>query len=330
MYLELLVFLLLPFAIASSIYLAFRRVGLKKLEDNKIKETLDYCIRKANISHFQSYEFLMDSFYSDVTSECNEFDALFKKLRSARNYKKKSTETGIGILDALNSFLETPNQDRFEKVDSLYHDLKAKINMINFSLKRLRDTRIDFRNLAVEEMEGISLLVDCFSNELAEADVKLERDAELGNYSLAIYSDNLRNMIEATSNEAGGIGLSLIESGSKIGGIGGIGVMALGAVAAAGEFITAKAEREAKYAEGVAQRVKDIKELGNAKERALAFSNELYELTTPLKQCHKIYIAELENISSSYESGVDEKLIASLIKLSSVYNALNKNVATGE
>ncbi len=329
MYLELLVSLLLPFAIASAIYLVFRRVGLKKLEDNKVKETLDYCIRKANISNFQSYEFLMDSFYSDVTSECNEFDALFKKLKSARNYKKKSTETGIGILDALNSFLETPNQDRFEKVDSLYYDLKAKINKINFSLKQLRDIRTDFRNLAVEEMEGISLLIDCFSNELAEADVKFERDAELGNYSLAIYSDNLRNMIETTSNDVG-IGLSMIESGSKIGGIWGVGVMALGAVAAAGEFITAKAEKEAKYAEGVAQRVKDIKELGNAKERALAFSNELYELTTPLKQCHKIYIAELENISSSYESGVDEKLIASLIKLSSVYNALNKNVATGE
>ena len=327
---ELLFSFVIPFAIASLIYLIFRRIRFKRLNENKTKYTLDYCLGKSNNSEFESYESLMDYFYKEVIDSCNEFDVLFKKLKYARYYKKKRKETGIGILDAVNSFFETPNQERFTKVDSLYFDLRSQLKSINFHLKRMRDVRLDFRALATKEMECISVIINCFSNKLSKYDVKLKRDKDVGTYSLEINSDNLWQELHSDEGNDSSLGLSLIESGNRLGGVGGAGIIAVGALTAVGQLITEKADKEARYSEGVAQRVKDIKALANEKEKALALSNELYELTVPLKECHKIYVAELETIAATYESGIDEKLIKALVKLSKVYNAMNKNVAKGK
>ena len=183
---------------------------------------------------------------------------------------------------------------------------------------------------SVPESELYTVTENNGGTDIGKYDVKLKRDKDVGTYSLEINSDNLWQELHSDQGNDSSLGLSLIESGNRLGGVGGAGIIAVGALTAVGQLITEKADKEARYTEGVAQRVKDIKALANEKEKALALSNELYELTVPLKECHKIYLAELETIAATYESGIDEKLIKALVKLSKVYNAMNKNVAKGK
>lgn len=283
-----------------------------------------------------------DSSYAEIRESMNAMEKQFKGLKAAANYK--APETKSAILSFINAFAASPNRDRFEKVDELYQKMFATYSDVVRKYQSLRDARLEMRNAAIRDMGNILALIDCFSEQLVSVNSNLPKDLQIVIPSTKAdqkWVESIRNY----TPESSGAGASLFSEGQAKGGLSGVGMMAVGGLVAAGEAIVRKAEREENYATAVEARCEDIRKLLDAGASVNTLANQMYELSTTLRQLHDVYLAQVEVLCQRLEGMagatekrsrrkpfpvmLDEPSIAVMIKLINIYNTTNQYVTGG-
>lgn len=335
---QLFLFMLMTFGAIMAIWFIIRLIMVFSGSAPSVMNVCMKCRSEINEAH---YKYLYDRELSCTQDFNEEIDSLEKFMRKAKTIQNRRGKQSSGILGVIDSFIATPNQDKFNELERLRIDMSAQLNRALYDGGQIAEIRNEVRNIAIQDMKGIMALVDCFSEQLIEVNSTLSKDKQLY-IPVSGLSARWSDAVRAYSPPVTDIGSSVFMSGLETGGKAGLGLMALGGAVSALEAYSGKVMREANYANAIPKIIADFKRTLDAGLEAQERINKTVEYSQKLRLYHNIYVSRLDQLMQKISNAeginvrrsrrnlfpvrLDNEALGVMMKLVENYNDMNQRV----